>query len=79
MRVGAEENAMPVEPHALHEGKCYATPDGEVRKVVKIGVNDVTYISRAPSSAREWAPEGQERVVSVVTFAADVDRVVDCD
>jgi hypothetical protein len=79
MRVGAEENAMPVEPHALHEGKCYATPDGEVRKVLKIAGNDVTYVPRTSASGREQPREGQETVVSVVTFAADVDRVVDCD
>ena len=70
---------MPVEPHALAEGKCYATPEGEVRKVLKIAGNDVTYVSRTSSSGREQPREGQETVVTVVTFAAEVDRVVDCD
>ena len=37
---------MPIEPHALAEGKCYATPDGEMRKVLKIAGDDVTYVSR---------------------------------
>ncbi len=71
---------MPIEPHAIAEGQCYATADGEVRKVVKIGVNDVTYVLRTSSSGRgQPREEGEETVVSVVTFAADVDRVVDCD
>ena len=73
------KQGMPIEPLAIAEGQWYATADGEVRKVVKIGVNDVTYVLRTSSSGREQPREGEETVVSVVTFAADVDRVVDCD
>ena len=70
---------MPIELHAIAEGQCYATSDGEVRKVLKIGVKDVTYVLRTSSSGREQPREGEEMIVSVVAFAADVDRVVDCD
>jgi hypothetical protein len=69
---------MPIEPHALAEGKCYATPDGEMRKVLKIAGDDVTYVSR-PSRSDRAQPEGEETIVSVVTFAADVDRIIDSD
>ncbi len=70
---------MPIDPHAIAEGQCYATAEGKVRKILKIGVNDVTYVSPTSSSGREQPRDGEETVVSIVTFAAEIDRVVDCD
>jgi hypothetical protein len=55
---------MPVEPHGLAGGKCYATPDGEIRKVLKIVGDDLTDVSRTSAPAREQASETQGLVVS---------------
>jgi hypothetical protein len=52
---------MPIEPHGLAGGKCYATPDGQIRKVLKIVGDDLTYVSRTSApSARAGA--GNPRV-----------------
>ena len=53
-------------------------PRWEMRKVLKIAGDDVTYVSR-PSRSGRAQPEGEETIVSVVTFAADVDRIIDSD
>jgi hypothetical protein len=70
---------MTVSPRSVSEGKCYATPakPPQVRRVLTVANGQVTYEARGHKAVSgSW---GSRTKVSVDTFAADVDREVNCD
>jgi hypothetical protein len=67
---------MPVDPSTVAKGKCYATSGGQVRRVLGISGNDVTYESRGKRMvAGSWSARNTAKLD---TFAAAVDKDVPC-
>ena len=56
-------------------GKCYLTPLGQIRRVLKLGDGKVTYESRGKKAA-SW---GVQNTVLHGRFARDVEREIPCD
>lgn len=70
---------MSVDPESLTVGKCYITPDGQMRRIVEIiGDENVVYEVRSTSQPDEWHPGSSlSDRISRVSFADEVDREVD--
>jgi hypothetical protein len=69
---------MPVEAKTISVGRCYVTHAREVRKVLEIDGQKLTYVARGKMAFPSWDPE-MRRVTTTETFAYDVDREVPCD
>jgi hypothetical protein len=69
---------MPVEPKAIGVGRCYVTHAREVRKVLEIEGQKLTYVSRGKMAFPSWDREAR-RITTTETFAYDVEREVPCE
>jgi hypothetical protein len=63
---------------AIKAGNCYATTTGQVRYVISIDDDKVTYSSRGRQWREGWEKTGGKVTVELTTFAEDVDRKVAC-
>jgi len=63
---------------AIGAGRCYVTPNREVRKVLEIDGARLTYIVRGRLAFPAWDAE-LRRLTTTETFARDVEREVPCD
>jgi hypothetical protein len=68
---------MPVEAKAISVGRCYVTHAREVRKVLEIEGQKLTYVARGKMAFPAWDRE-MRRVTTTETFAFDADREVPC-
>lgn len=69
---------MPVPVESLTAGKCYIAEGGRVWRIVRIWSDGrVQYEARARhiSNAKAWKPS----MLTVIVFAATVEREVPCD
>lgn len=69
---------MSVEANLISVGQCYLTHKREVRKVLEIEGDRVTYVVRGKLAFPAWDRE-LWRVTTTGTFAKDVEREVPCD
>ncbi len=69
---------MTVEVHSISVGRCYVTYKREVRKVLQIEGERVTFVTRGKLAFPVWDRE-MWRVTTTDTFARDVEREVPCD
>jgi hypothetical protein len=69
---------MTVEACTISVGRCYVTHRREVRKVLDIDGQRLTYVARGKLAFPAWDRE-LWRVTTTDTFARDVDREVPCD
>ncbi len=69
---------MAVEANSISVGRCYLTYKREVRKVLEIEGERVTYVARGRLAFPAWDRE-LWRVTTTDTFARDVEREVPCD
>jgi len=69
---------MAVEAESIRVGRCYVTPNREVRKVLEIGGQTLTYVARGKLAFPSWDRE-MRRCTTTEIFARDVDREVPCD
>lgn len=69
---------MAVEANSISVGRCYLTHKREVRKVLEIEGERVTYVARGRLAFPAWDRE-LWRVTTTDTFARDVEREVPCD
>ncbi len=69
---------MAVEANLICVGRCYATHSREVRKVLEIDGEKLTYVVRGKLAFPVWDHE-MRRLTTMETFARDVEREVPCD
>jgi hypothetical protein len=69
---------MTVEANSICVGRCYVTHDSEVRKVLEIDGQKLTYVARGKLAFPAWDQE-MRRLTTRETFARDVEREVPCD
>ena len=69
---------MMVEASSISVGRCYVTPSREVRKVLELDGQKLTYVSRGKLAFPSWDKE-MYRQTTRETFARDVEREVPCD
>lgn len=69
---------MTVEANSICVGKCYVTYKREVRRVLEIEGQRLTYVARAKLAFPSWDRE-LWRVTTTEVFAQDVEREVPCD
>jgi hypothetical protein len=74
---GRQEETMPIDPKEIATGKCFITAGEQVRRVLGTRGADVFYEvrSRAPGAVA-WGPR---KTVSILNFAATVEREVPFD
>lgn len=69
---------MAVEVGSLSVGRCYVTPQREVRKVLEIDGQKLTYVARGKLAFPSWDIE-LRRSTTTEAFAREVDREVPYD
>jgi len=69
---------MPVEAKLIGVGRCYVTHTEEVRKVLEMDGQKLTYVARGKLAFPAWDHE-MRRFTTSETFARDVEREVPCD
>ncbi len=69
---------MTVEAYSISVGRCYVTHTSEVRKVLEIDGQTLTYVARGKLAFPSWDRE-MRRSTTKETFARDVEREVPCD
>jgi hypothetical protein len=69
---------MAVEANSISVGRCYVTHTNEVRKVLEIDGQKLTYVARGKMAFPSWDRE-MRRSTTTETFARDVEREVPCD
>jgi hypothetical protein len=69
---------MAVELSAISVGRCYVTHNREVRKVLEIEGQTLTFVVRGKLAFPTWDHE-MRRITTTETFARDVEREVPCD
>jgi hypothetical protein len=69
---------MPINAGAIRVGQCYATAGGEVRKVIEVQSQTITFVVRGKLAFPTW-DKGKWRIAARDTFAYDVTRQVPCD
>jgi hypothetical protein len=67
-----------VEVNSISVGRCYVTANREVRQVLELDGQKLTYVARGKLAFPAWDPELQ-RHTTKDTFARDVEREVPCD
>jgi hypothetical protein len=60
----------------IKEGKCYVTPGSQVRRVLEIKTDKVTYEARGKKAIRRGYQWNPKQTVSAEKFATDVDKEV---
>lgn len=66
---------MPISESKISEGKCFVTSTFQVRRVIAVNGDTVTYESRG-KRARGWSSRQDAKKA---TFASAVEREVSCD
>ena len=69
---------MAVELSSISVGRCYVAHNREVRKVIEIEGQTLTYVVRGKLAFPTWDRE-MRRFTTTETFARDVEREVACD
>jgi hypothetical protein len=69
---------MTVEAHSISVGRCYVTHNNEVRQVLEIDGQKLTYVARGKLAFPAWDHD-LWRLTTKETFARDVEREVPCD
>ena len=69
---------MTIEPGSIFVGKCYATSNKEVRKVLEVDGKKVSYVVRGKMAFPAWDKESWHATTRE-TFASEVNREVPCD
>jgi hypothetical protein len=69
---------MPINAGSIRLGHCYATAGGEVRKVIEVQGEAVTYVVRGKLAFPTWDKE-KWRTTARETFAHEVTREVPYD
>lgn len=69
---------MTVEANSICVDRCYLTHKREVRKVLEIEGDRLTYVVRGKLAFPAWDRE-MWRVTTTDTFAKDVEREVPCE
>jgi hypothetical protein len=69
---------MAIEPGSILVGRCYATPPGEVRRVLEVDRQSVTYVVRGKLAFPSWDKRAWQST-SKESFAREVSREVPCD
>jgi hypothetical protein len=69
---------MAVETKSICAGRCYVTHASEVRKVLEIDGQKLTYVVRGKMAFPSWDPE-MRRSTTTELFAREVEREVTCD
>jgi len=69
---------MPINAGSIRLGHCYAIAGGEVRKVIEVQSQTITYVARGKLAFPTW-DRGTWRIISRETFAYEVARAVPCD
>jgi hypothetical protein len=69
---------MTVEANLICVGRCYVAHNSEVRKVLEIDGQKLTYVARGKLAFPAWDDE-MRRFTTRETFARDVEREVPCD
>jgi hypothetical protein len=69
---------MPVSYGAIVVGKCFATPKNDVRKVLVIDRDSVTYVVRGKMAFPSWDPAAWQ-ITSRDAFAKEVNAEVPSD
>jgi len=69
---------MPVEASSLCVGRCYLTHAREVRKVLEIEGQKLTYVARGKLAFPTWDRD-MRRATTPESFAKEVEREVPCD
>ena len=69
---------MMVDANSISLGRCYVTANREVRKVLELDGQKLTYVARGKMAFPAWDQEVQ-RHTTKDTFARDVEREVPCD
>jgi hypothetical protein len=64
--------------NSISVGRCYVTPNREVRKVLELDGSKLTYVVRGKLAFPVWDQE-MLRLTTTETFARDVEREVPCD
>jgi hypothetical protein len=69
---------MMVDVNSISVGRCYVTPNREVRQVLELDGQKLMYVARGKLAFPAWDQEMQ-RHTTKETFARDVEREVPCD
>jgi len=69
---------MPVDYSSIAIGKCFATPDNDVRQVVGLDHGSVSYVVRGKLAFPSWDPAAWQ-ITSQGTFAKEVSAEVAAD
>ena len=69
---------MMVDVNSISVGRCYVTANREVRQVLELDGQKLTYVARGKMAFPAWDQELQ-RHTTKDTFARDVEREVPCD
>lgn len=69
---------MTVEASMICVGRCYVTHNREVRKVLEIKGQQLTYVTRGKLAFPSWDRE-MWRLTTTDTFAREIEREVPCD
>ena len=70
--------SMTIVPGSIVVGRCYVTPSREVRRVLEVGTNTVTYVVRGKMAFPSWDKKTWQST-SKENFASEVSREVPCD
>jgi len=76
-RRNASRKPMAVETNSIGVGRCYVTHASEVRKVLEIDGQKLTYVVRGKMAFPSWDRE-MRRSTTMEIFARDVEREVSC-
>jgi hypothetical protein len=69
---------MPISPDSIRVGHCYATAVNDVRLVLEIAGEDVTYVLRGKLAFPSW-DKATWRPTTKAAFAREVTGEVPCD
>ena len=70
--------AMPINAGSIRLGHCYATAGGDVRKVIEVQGDNITYVVRGKLAFPTW-DRAKWHSVPRDWFATQVSREVPCD
>jgi hypothetical protein len=62
---------MHIDPGAIELDKCYRTENGEVRLVMKVNDERITYCSRGPRHFLDWHETAAQKTLSREAFAEE--------
>jgi len=67
---------MPMSPHSILAGKCYRTPEEEMRQVKAVDQDEVVYTAVSSSHGVGLIARVADKRLSLVRFAAEVESEV---